>query len=827
MTLPSLPDLNFVDATVEKIGRDEDKIIPILQAIQSHYRYLPAEALRRVCRVSRISPSAITGVATFYSQFRHRPSGEHTICVCHGTACHVKGAGMVQDAILYQLGIKHGQDTDADGKFTVEKVACLGCCTLAPVVQISSLTYGHLTPTTVPEMLDDFRKQLSAGNLGGDARGEKTLPQVEFPESAMRGEVYVGLGSCCQAQGSMKVREAVFQAVSDYKLPVRIKRVGCVGMCHQAPLLEIVETPAGGNHVPETPEKKHLYTQVTPQSVERIITSHFPPAGFWQRMALKADAFLDRFFTDEFTPTGARVDAAGTEFPEWRERLADGNAAENPAEKTPQKPIFNPQEEKICEFLGPQKHVATEFCGALDPLDMREYRNHAGFLGLEKTREMTAAEVIQTLTDSGLRGRGGGGFPTGVKWSRVAAENPADGVKYIVCNGDEGDPGAFMDRMLLESFPYRILEGMLIAARAVGAKKAFLYIRAEYPLALARVRHAIKNCEAEGLLDGVEFEIKEGAGAFVCGEETALLESMEGRRGMPRMRPPFPAQKGLWGAPTLVNNVETFAMIPWIFRQGAAAFSSLGTARSKGTKVFALAGKVARGGLIEVPMGITLRQIVEEIGGGVAGGRALKAVQVGGPSGGCIPAAMCDTPIDFEALQSVGAMMGSGGLVVLDERDCMVDIARYFLQFTQEQSCGKCTFCRVGTKRMLEILERICGGTGVQEDLEELETLAKTIKSSSLCGLGKTAPNPVLSTLKYFRDEYEAHLSGRCPGGKCGALIRYEIACNCTGCTLCAQSCPTAAITPTPYVRHEINREKCVRCDTCRNVCPHGAVYVR
>jgi NADH:ubiquinone oxidoreductase subunit F (NADH-binding) len=420
-----------------------------------------------------------------------------------------------------------------------------------------------------------------------------------------------------------------------------------------------------------------------------------------------------------------------------------------------------------------------------------------------------------------------------LKWSRV--REAAGEKKYIICNGDEGDPGAFMDRMLLESFPYRIIEGMAIAARAVGADEGLFYIRAEYPLAVRRITEALDRCRQRGLIGesvmGTDFalqlSIKQGAGAFVCGEETALLASIEGRRGMPRLRPPYPAQCGLWGKPTSINNVETYALVPWILRHGAAAFSRLGTDQSKGTKVFALAGKIQRGGLIEVPMGVSLRQIVDDIGGGVAGGKQLKAVQVGGPSGGCVPAELADTTVDYEALAAVGEIMGSGGLVVLDESDCMVDIARYFLRFTQDQSCGKCTFCRIGTRRMLDMLDRICRGEGKPGDLEELEALALQVKAGSICGLGGTAPNPVLSTLKYFRHEYEAHLQGRCPAGKCAALIDYVVTDDCIGCTLCAQHCPVDAIAITPYRKHFVELDKCTRCDTCRQVCPEQAIVVR
>jgi len=779
-------DLTFVDQTIERLGGRPEAVIPILQAIQEHYRYLPPEALRRVCQQTDITPAAITGVATFYTQFRHRPVGRHIVSVCHGTACHVKGAGLIQDAFQRQLGLAPGEDTDAAGRFTIQKVACLGCCTLAPVVQIDGVTYGHLTPSRVPEVIDDFLHRQSAGPPG-------PTPAPDVPDGQPLGEIRIGLGSCCVAQGSGRVHEAIGRVLGASGAAATVKRVGCVGMCHQTPLVEIV--PAEG--------PSRLFARVTPEAVGPLVLDHFKPRGLLRRMAHRATGWLDRLLTDE------DVDPIA----EHGIDLRDG---------------------PVCAFLGPQQHLATERCGQIDPVDLDEYLRHDGFAALRHCVErLQPFEVIDLIDRSGLRGRGGAGFPTGRKWRTVAAA--AGQPKYILVNGDEGDPGAFMDRMLLESFPYRIIEGLAIAAYAVGAEQGFFYIRAEYPLAVRRIREALDQCRRRGLVgDSVagsrvrlNLSIQEGAGAFVCGEETALLASLEGRRGMPRLRPPFPAESGLWGRPTLVNNVETYALVPWIVRHGPAAFAALGTERSKGTKVFALAGKVRRGGLIEVPMGIPLGRIVEEIGGGTASGRPFKAVQVGGPSGGCVPAALANTPVDFEALAGVGAIMGSGGLVVLDESDCMVDIARYFLAFTQDQSCGKCTFCRIGTRRMLDILNRICSGLGKPGDLETLETLARTTAAGSICGLGRTAPNPVLSTLRHFRAEYEAHLEGRCPALRCPDLIRYEITDSCIGCTLCAQHCPVDAIPMTPYARHTIDQQKCTRCDTCRDVCPADAVVVK
>ena len=777
-------DLSFVDETVERLGRRTEAVIPILQALQSHYRYLPREALERVCALTDVTRATIEGVSTFYTQFRHHPVGKHIISVCHGTACHVKGSELIQESLERHLKIPHGGDTDPDGLFTIEKVACLGCCTLAPVMLIDNLTYGRLTSSRIPEAIADFLQQEREG---------PTAAAPVTPSAGPMGEVRVGLGSCCVAQGSGKVHQAICSALGESGASAVVKRVGCVGMCHQTPLVELV--PAGGG-------PSRLFAKVQAEDAADIVLSQFRPKGVMRRIAYRTTRWLDRLMTDEVPDP--IVDRA-----------------------------IDARENQVCAFLGPQQRVATEYCGQIDPTDLDEYLRHEGFKALRHCLErLSPKEIIGQAKESGLRGRGGAGFPTGTKWAAVHAAKGSK--KYIICNGDEGDPGAFMDRMLLESFPYRIIEGMAIAAKAVGANEGIFYIRAEYPLAVRRIREALRVCEERGLLGDrvlstdfrLHLSVKEGAGAFVCGEETALLASLEGRRGMPRLRPPYPADSGLWGKPTSVNNVETYALVPWIFRRGAAAFAALGTPKSKGTKVFALAGKIARGGLIEVPMGISIREIVEEIGGGVPGGRKFKAVQVGGPSGGCVPASLAETTVDYEALAHVGAIMGSGGMVVLDSDDCMVDIARYFLRFTQDQSCGKCTLCRIGTRRMLDILDRITTGEGRKGDLEELEQLARTVSAGSICGLGRTAPNPVLSTLKYFRDEYEAHLDGRCPAGKCKALITYRVTDDCIGCTRCSQLCPADAIPMTPYAKHTIDMEKCTCCDTCRQICPTKAVIV-
>jgi NADH-quinone oxidoreductase subunit F len=775
-------DFKHIEEIIANHGREKSAVIPVLQSIQGKYNYIPQPAIEKVCDLTKITPADIIGVASFYHQFRLQPVGDHIIKVCVGTACHVKGAGLVFDAFHRELGLNGDQNTQKSGKYTLDKVSCLGCCTLAPVVQVDDVTYGHVAPSQVAEVIRDFEQK-------GGKKKENKIRKLSGEE--IKGEIRVGLGSCCVASGSNDVRKAIDEVVSRNHINVKVKHVGCVGMCHNVPLVELVPY----NHEPK------LFAKVKPEDIKSIIEQEFKPNGFLQR--LKAGLFnqIETIQSDE----------------NWSgiERYS-----------------IDIREKRVSSFLGNQIPVATEHRGEIDPLDFEEYLNENGFEGLKKALKMTPHKVIDEIKTSEIRGRGGGGFPTGLKWEGVANQN--NDIKYLICNGDEGDPGAFMDRMLLESYPFRIIEGILIGAYAVGATEGILYIRAEYPLAVARMSKAIEICRNHHLLgknildSGFDFDVNiyEGAGAFVCGEETALIASVEGKRGFPRIRPPFPAVSGLNKKPTLVNNTETFAQVPYIIRTGADHFAKIGTDNSKGTKVFALAGKINRGGLIEVPMGITIREVVEVIGGGVACDRQFKAIQIGGPSGGCIPYWMADTPIDFHSLTEVGAMMGSGGMVVLDETDCMVDIARYFLSFTQDESCGKCTFCRLGTKRMMDILDRICTGKGKMKDLDDLETLADSVKSGSLCGLGKTAPNPVLSTLRYFREEYEAHIHGNCPTGKCTGLITYSVNDNCIGCTKCAQRCPVDAIPFTPHDKHTIDIEKCIKCDTCRQVCPEDAITV-
>ena len=776
------------DAIIDRIGTGREQIIPLLQAIQQEFNYLPSDALNRLYERTEIDRAQLISVATFYSQLRMVPYGKHIIKVCIGTACHVKGAGNVYDAFRRELQLEGDDITTADGRYSIEKVACLGCCALAPVVQIDEKIFGHVQPGRVREVLDEFEQMVASGEQ------ENACDE----EGKAQGEVRLGMENCCQASGTAEVYDAVVAACKELGIKVRIKPVSCVGTCNQVPLIDVATSE--GDIV--------RYPNIKPDEVKEILLHHFRPSSRWRRWRNTVLNQIDTFHTDQT----------------WDNIL------------------FVPEKERtqsINTFLGGQFRISTEGYGRLNPLDLEEYISMGGFEALKKAvTEMSPQQVIDEVLKSGIRGRGGGGFLTGRKWklvvesSQLSTANCQLSTPIVICNGDEGDPGAFMDRILLESYPLRVIEGMMVAGFAVGAKEGVFYIRAEYPQAVIRIRKALDMCRRKGLLGehilGTEFSfdirVFEGAGAFVCGEETALIASMEGKRGFPHLRPPYPAQQGLNGRPTLINNVETLSQLAYIIRHGAEKYAEVGTQGSRGTKVFALAGKVNHGGLIEVPMGTTLRQIVEEIGGGVEGGEALKAVQIGGPSGGCIPAELCDAEVDFDALNQMGAIMGSGGLVVLGESSCMVDVARYFTAFTCAESCGKCTFCRVGIRRMLDILDRLTTGQAKMEDIDQLEELAKSIKRAAMCGLGKTAPNPVLSTLRYFRQEYEEHVQGVCRTGSCKQMVKLEITDQCVGCTKCARTCPSEAIAYTPYERHVIDTEKCTQCGLCVGECDYEAI---
>ena len=578
-------------------------------------------------------------------------------------------------------------------------------------------------------------------------------------------KVVIGQGSCGVATGARKTAAEFEKQIAEKNLDVKIDITGCVGTCYLEPIVDVY----GDNG------EMTRYVKVQPENVAEIVDSH----------------------------------------------LAGGKPAEN---------VEISDEDK--EFINKQHRVVLRNCGLINPEKIEEYTAVGGYKAAEKAvTQMTPDEVIEEIKISGLRGRGGAGFPTWFKWN--AAKSSPGKEKYIVCNADEGDPGAFMDRSVLEGDPHSLLEGMIIGGYAMGAMEGVIYCRAEYPLAIKRLEIAMEQAREKGFLgknlfgSGWDFDIriKAGAGAFVCGEETALIASLEGERGMPRLKPPFPAAKGYWQKPTNINNVETFANVPWIMANGGAAFGAMGTEKSKGTKVFALAGKIKKGGLVEVPMGLPLKDVIFGIGGGIKNDKEFKAVQMGGPSGGCIPASLIDTPVTYEDINKTGAIVGSGGMIVMDEDTCMVDMARYFLNFTRDESCGKCNYCRIGTKRMLEILERITRGEGRDGDIELLEELAGKIKDGSLCGLGQTAPNPVLTTIKYFRNEYEDHIyNHKCTAASCKALVTYTITDACKGCTACARKCPVGAISGEVKQKHVIDKEKCIKCGKCLETCKFGAI---
>lgn len=604
---------------------------------------------------------------------------------------------------------------------------------------------------------------------------EKNVPvtPVDRTRPGVQKHILVCGGTACVASNSVKLQEAFQKALEDNGLSAAVKLIqtGCHGFCENGPIVTIY------------PENT-FYVHVKAGDAKDIVEQHI----------MKGEVVESLLYMDPVTET--RVETNG------------------------EVPFYKKQVRRVLAR-----------CGLVDPENINEYIAMDGYQGLAKALTMEPQAVIDEVVASGLRGRGGAGFPTGKKW-QFCRNAPGD-KKYIICNADEGDPGAFMDRSVLEGDPHSVLEGMCIGGYAIGADEAYIYCRAEYPLAIHRLEVAIKQAEEIGLLgnnilgSGFNFKIhiKKGAGAFVCGEETALIASIEGRRGTPSPRPPFPANSGLWGKPTNNNNVETWANVASIIRNGASWFNSIGTKTSPGTKVFALTGKINNTGLAEVPMGITMREIIFEIGGGIPHGKAFKAVQIGGPSGGCLPEAMLDTPVDFDSLSGIGAMMGSGGLVVMDETTCMVDVAKFFVTFTQAESCGKCAPCREGTKRMLEILVRITKGQGTRRDFDLLQDLANNIKLSALCGLGQTAPNPVLSTIHYFGDEYKAHIENKeCPAGVCADLLHYVISDECKGCGLCARNCPVHAISGQPKEKHVIDPQRCIKCGVCMSKCPFKAV---
>lgn len=800
-------------AIIEKYDRNPSNLVAILQELQSEYRYLPEEVLTYVATALGLPPASVFGVATFYSQFSMSPKGHYVIKVCDGTACHVRGSETVQFAIREKLGLDPEETTTPDLLFTVEKVACLGACGLAPVVMVNDReVYGQMTAEEAVRLIEQLKqpRALVAGGTpdtavcdtgeASDVRGHSSLPlgsraaldrmQDEAKQmiTAPAVRLLVCMETACIASGADKVYQALKREIAvrglnaevgeleemDGSHGAQIVKAGCHGYCQIGPLVRV--EPLG-----------ILYCHVRPEDAEEIVEATVANGQIVPRLL---------YGTQEGQP-----------FTNWQDM----------------------------PFYAKQHKQVLSHCGEIDCEDIRQYIAVGGYQALAKgIFDMEPADVVAMIKESGLRGRGGAGFLTGTKWELAAQARGEK--KFVVCNGDEGDPGAFMDRSVMEGDPHRVLEGMAIAAYAVGATEGFVYVRAEYPLAVKRLKWAVEEANRYGVLGrnilGSNFsfhiKVKEGAGAFVCGEETALLASIEGKRGMPRPRPPFPVKHGLWDYPTLINNVETLSNVPSILLEGAELFKTIGTAKSPGTKTFSLAGQVARTGLIEVPLGMTLREVVFDIGGGMREGKAFKAVQIGGPSGGCLTAEHLDLPLDFDSLTAAGAMVGSGGLVVMGQDTCMVEVAKFFMTFIQNESCGKCLPCREGTKQILAILTRITEGKGVPEDIDTLLELAQTLKRSALCGLGKTAANPVLSTLRYFRQEYESHVIDKhCPAGVCKALAVYRIDPDkCNGCGGCRRICPTGAISGALKHPFSIDPSKCTKCGSCLSRCRYGAIVL-
>ena len=793
-------------------------LIAVLQRTQDLYGYLPMAALDEIAATMRVAQARVYGVATFYSQFRLKPQGEHVIRVCNGTACNVKGGDGLLDEFVAVLGIRPGETTE-DGKVSLEQVACVGACGVAPAVVVDGEVHGRMTPKAVRKLATKLlaapkgapRLRLVKQKVA-PTRGKTFLQQccdqcktregspcpefllcrledkschddpacvayraklrrlAEHQDTQFIAHVSICKGLTCDAANGPAIRAAFDKELDKRGLGGKVDFVetGCQGLCEVGPIVQL-GAPL-----------EAFYCRVDPKDVPEIIDTHITGAKRVERL-LYAPA----------CPTEATI------------------------------PFYKLQVRRVLSN-----------CGKIDPENIDEYIARGGYRSLlHALRESTPDQVIEQIVASGLRGRGGGGFPTGKKWAATRAQPDHD--RYLICNADEGDPGAFMDRSVLEGDPHRVLEGMLLGGYAIGAQHAFIYCRAEYPLAIRRLQIAIEQARTYGLIGdnvlgsnyALDIEIVQGAGAFVCGEETAMISSIEGKRGMAVNKPPYPAQSGFAGHPTCVNNVETFANVPLILEHGVAWFREVGTAKSPGTKIFSLSGKVKNTGLVEVPIGITAHELINVIGGGGTEGSTIKAAQTGGPSGGCIPADIMSVPIDYESLKAIGSIMGSGGLVVTDSGTCMVAFAKYFLSFTQHESCGKCIPCREGTKRMLEILERVTDAKGTLKDLDELKHLSSVIRRTSACGLGQSAPNPVMSTLRYFEAEYISHIRDlRCLAGVCKSLLTFHILDNCRSCGLCARHCPVQCISVAKDEIYAIDHSRCIKCGQCNRVCPFGAV---
>lgn len=787
--------MNDQEKLIEDIVRghnvEPSGLVMILQDIQAELGYLPPEAVTRVSELLQIPKSQVYSVATFYKSFSLKPRGKHKIDICEGTACHIRGASVLMNQVSDEMGIKPGE-TSSDGELTLNSVHCVGACAMAPVVVIDGEYHGNVTSAKLAREIKKCREKSDEGVATAEKEEYRPLDyKIETPgqyeslrqqiiaeNPADRMKILICAGTGCLAKGSAKVAHAISEelAACQSSVPVNLiyKKVGCQGFCEKGPLVIIYP-------------QKIFYNNVHPEDAADIV-----------RETVINSRTVDRLLYHE--PGLDKGLKMYDEIP----------------------------------FFAGQQRLALRNVGTVDPLSIKDYIARGGFGALIKTLySMKPEEVIGEIERSGLRGRGGGGFPTGRKW-RSSASVPAD-IRYVICNGDEGDPGAFMDRSIMEGDPYSVLEGMIICAYAVGSSRGYIYVREEYPRALKHLQAAIDQCRQTGFLGekicgkefGFDININRGTGAFVCGESTALMQSIEGKVGEPRAKYIRSAERGLYDKPTVLNNVETFTNIPVIIDRGAEWFSKTGTPTSTGTKVFSVVGKVRNTGLVEVPMGITLREVIFDICGGILNDRSFKAVQTGGPSGGCLPESKLDLPVDFDTLSREGSMMGSGGMIVMDEDTCMVDVARYFTDFLLQESCGKCAACRLGLANMYEILDRICRGLGEDDDLEKIDKLLNLLEKGSLCGLGKSAPNPVRSTLEHFRDEYLAHiLEKRCPAGVCRDLISFKINDNCTGCRRCARVCPQKAISGDKKEKHVIDQELCSRCGLCRATCNFDAIIV-
>jgi NADH-quinone oxidoreductase subunit F len=769
-------EIRFTDKMLEGLPTEASSLITALQEVNSEFGYLPKDSILRVCETLGVPPARAYHVATFYSAFSLTPKGEHTIKVCTGTACHVRGAPRVTDELSRLLGVQPGETT-ADGKVSLETVGCLGACALGPVVVVNG-RYYQASPEQIEPLLKSLDEAPVVDNTEAVAEGTGDDGPVDVTRLM---ETDVGVVVCggtgCQAYGCTTVATALEAELVRHKIRDKVDYVqsGCHGFCDCGPIVVV------------RPENI-FYQNVKPEDVARIV----------------------------------------------RETVIGGRVLEDLLYKNPADGTAIEREDDIPFYSGQQRVVLGDN-GRISPREIDHYLERcSGYAALAKALKMEPDTIVDTITKSGLRGRGGGGFSTGRKWAtcRKAKGEP----HYVICNADEGDPGAYMDRSLLEGNPHRVIEGMLIGALAIGSHEGYVYVRDEYPQAVSNIIHAIGQAQERGYLgvnilgSGFDFDIKvvRGGGAFVCGESTALMASIEGRVGEPRAKYIHTVDSGLWEKPSNLNNVETWANVPLIIELGADWFASIGTSGSSGTKVFSLVGKVVNTGLVEVPMGITLQRLIYDIGGGIPEGKAFKAVQTGGPSGGCLPASMLDMKIEFDALTAAGSMMGSGGMIVMDETSCMVDVARYFLEFLQDESCGKCVPCREGITRMRDILDDICAGRGQPGDIDRLRALGTVTAEASVCALGGSSANPVLSTLKYFEEEYLAHIEhGKCPAKVCKALLTYRVLEDtCVGCTLCAKKCPENCISGERKSPHSIDQEKCIKCGACLTACKFDAVEV-